>query len=103
MRIIGIAKARLLGDLLSKSLPYLLIELLLPGGTMFALLLLLWQRRRANASANRQAAPAAFLMTDALRAIWAELRRFLQPYGELYLRHDAERDGLEALAVVPAR
>ena len=63
MRIIGIAKARLLGDVLSKSLPYLLIELLLPGGTMFALLLLLWQRRRATGS-NRQAAQGGFLMTD---------------------------------------
>jgi len=102
MRIIGIAKARLLGDVLSKSLPYLLIELLLPGGTMFALLLLLWQRRRATAS-NRQAAQAGFLMTDALRAISDDLRRFSQPYGELYLRRDAERDGLEALAMIPAR
>jgi hypothetical protein len=34
----------MLGRLLQKSGPYLLLELLLPGGTLFALLLFLYRR-----------------------------------------------------------
>jgi hypothetical protein len=36
----------MLGRLLQKAGPYLLLELLLPGGTMFALLLFLYRRGR---------------------------------------------------------
>ena len=88
MRITGIGKARLLRNVISTSLPYLLIELLLPGGTIFALLLLLWQRRRAKRSLNPQAAYPGSLMTDTFRAILDELRRLWQ-YGE-HLRPDAD-------------
>ena len=37
---------RSFGVLLSRCAPYVLLELLLPGGTLCALLLFLYQRRR---------------------------------------------------------
>ena len=37
---------KLFGALLQKAGPYLLLEILLPGGTLFALLLLLYRRRQ---------------------------------------------------------
>jgi len=47
--------------------PYVLLELLLPGGTMFALLLFLFQRRRAGAGSPptpiRLASPPAVVST----------------------------------------
>ena len=45
--------------------PYFLVELLLPGGTLFALLLFLHQRLKANAGtfATRLASPPALVST----------------------------------------
>ena len=45
--------------------PYVLVELLLPGGTLFALLLFLHQRLKANAGtfATRLASPPALVST----------------------------------------
>jgi hypothetical protein len=57
--------------------PYLLLELLMPGGTLLALLLLLYQRRAALAGDWYTAA-----------SVWRG-------------RHP-ERDGLEALAGTPS-
>jgi hypothetical protein len=37
---------RVFGNLLQKAGPYLLLEILLPGGTLFALLLFLYRRGR---------------------------------------------------------
>jgi hypothetical protein len=45
--------------------PYVLLELLLPGGTLFALLLFLYQRAKARPgrSATRLASPPALVAT----------------------------------------
>src|SRR5437879_280178 len=43
---------RVFGNLVQKAGPYLLLEILLPGGTLFALLLLLYQRRQQSGAAN---------------------------------------------------
>ena len=47
--------------------PYLMIEILLPGGSLFALMLLLYQRRKAG---NARAAPQP---VQALLQLWASL------------------------------
>ena len=39
-----------------KAGPYLVLEMLLPGGTLFALLLFLWQRRRPGFGTDAQRA-----------------------------------------------
>ena len=39
---------RIFGTLLQKAGPYLLLEILLPGGTLFALLLFLYKRRQQS-------------------------------------------------------
>ena len=39
-----------------KAGPYLVLEMLLPGGTLFALLLFLWQRRRPDIGSGAQRA-----------------------------------------------
>jgi len=39
-----------------KAGPYLLLEMLLPGGTLFALLLFLWQRKRPDIRSGAQRA-----------------------------------------------
>jgi hypothetical protein len=41
----------ILRRVLEKAGPYLLLEILLPGGTVLALLLFLYRRRRLNVSA----------------------------------------------------
>ena len=43
---------RVFGNLVQKAGPYLLLEILLPGGTLFALLLFLYQRRQQTGAAN---------------------------------------------------
>ena len=43
---------RALGYLVQKAGPYLLLEILLPGGTFCALLLFLYQRRLQSVAAN---------------------------------------------------
>lgn len=45
--------------------PYLLLEILLPGGSLCALLLFLWQRRNPQARARARRAVAALLQTFA--------------------------------------
>ena len=42
-----------------KAGPYLLLEMLLPGGTLFALLLFLYRRRKPGLGANAEQAIAA--------------------------------------------
>jgi hypothetical protein len=45
--------------------PYLLLEILLPGGSLCALLLFLWQRRNPQARARARRAVEALLQTFA--------------------------------------
>ena len=46
-----------------KAGPYLLVEMLLPGGTMLALLLLLYRRRNPDAGRGAQRAVVAVMRT----------------------------------------
>lgn len=48
-----------------KAGPYLMLEMLLPGGTLLALLLLVWQRRRPPIG---RGAPRAVLVM--IRTLW---------------------------------
>jgi hypothetical protein len=87
--------------LLRSSGPYLLLELLMPGGTLLALLLFYYERRNGFSSTDplpRRAARvigsayqdlALAVDTDGIATTWRGL--------------DGARDGLEALAMVPAR
>ncbi len=43
---------KFVGSLLQKAGPYLLLEILMPGGTLFALLLFLYRRRTGPGAAN---------------------------------------------------
>ena len=52
MGTISVRSFRALGYLLQKAGLYLLLEVLLPGGTVFALLLFLYQRRLQSVAAN---------------------------------------------------
>lgn len=80
--------------------PYLLIEILLPGGTLFALLLFVYrQRRRPGADGRASPLAAAFArLTTAARSGLTDL-----PLGGLAALVDdhPERDGLEPLAMAP--
>jgi hypothetical protein len=48
-----------------KAGPYLLLEILLPGGTLFALLLFLYQRRQQAGAANDTRLSVLFARTIA--------------------------------------
>jgi len=50
---IAVRSFRALGYLVQKAGPYLLLEILLPGGTLLALLLFLYQRRKFNVATLR--------------------------------------------------
>ncbi len=87
-----------LAILLQKVGPYLLLEILLPGGTIFALLLLLARRAQASGSA----APAGFVGRVAA-TVHAIVDAALRPIGvaSVWRGRDRARDGLEALAIAP--
>ena len=92
-------------ELVQRMGPYLLIELILPGGTLIALLLFL-SRRGDSAALGAMAAPARIAL--ARLAAWRRaVVRFLLPDAILALLDDdtttTERDGLEPLAMGPSR
>ena len=47
-----VRSVKIFGALLQKAGPYLLLEILLPGGTLFALLLFLYKRRQQDGTPN---------------------------------------------------
>jgi hypothetical protein len=90
--------ANALRSAVGKTAPYLLVELLLPGGTLIALLLFLHQRRRKGAAnAAHTGVIERWLETTEDRVSLA------LPTWRLASRAAAndERDGLEPLAMVP--
>jgi hypothetical protein len=92
---------KVFGNLLEKAGPYLLLELLLPGGTLFALLLWLYRQRQQLGSAN--VARASVVAAQAIGKVREEIGSFAQPPGvaSLWRGRHRERDGLEALALAP--
>jgi hypothetical protein len=89
-----------LAILLQKAGPYLLLEILLPGGTLFALLLFLIRRRQQAESAGM---PATDFVARALQRIHAFVDAVLSPIGiaSAWRGRGRTHDGLEALAIAP--
>ena len=87
-----------LAILLQKAGPYLLLEILLPGGTIFALLLFLARRAQANGGM----APSGFAGRFAAK-VRAIVDVMQSPIGvaSVWRGRDRARDGLEALAIAP--
>ncbi len=95
---------RVLAVLLQRTGPYLLLELLLPGGTLFALLLYLYQRRQPTGGAPTfpQVAIVAARVFDKLRLFNPALAPSTLRLAAARAR-GCERDGLEPLAMAPLR
>jgi hypothetical protein len=96
-QIVGTAAVRSLrffGILVEKAGPYLLLELLLPGGTLVALLLFAYRNRRFTRIASARTAIERWSARLLCRIIAA---RFPDIASAWRGRH-RERDGLEALA-----
>jgi hypothetical protein len=54
-----------------KAGPYLMLEMLLPGGSLFALLLFLWQRRKPNSRRGVPTVAEVMMRARTLaRGIW---------------------------------
>ena len=84
-----------------KAGPYLLLELLMPGGTILALILFLCQRGQpVDPVAALRAGLIARLLSACLDGI-----RFAIPGGiaSAWRGRERERDGLEALAMAPVQ
>jgi len=85
-------KLRCFTSLVQKAGPYLLLELLLPGGTLFALLLFAAQRK--------QALPAVLIgVIERAESAIGDLG--LHDIASAWRGRHRERDGLEALAMSP--
>ena len=87
-----------LRSILGKMGPYVLIELVLPGGTLIALLVFLYRRKRDAAGG----APFALIDVGLFVRVGDEMGRLSQAYGLTVKRSARDRHGLEALAAVPA-
>ncbi len=94
---------RFLASLIQKAGPYLLLEILLPGGTLFALLLFVYQRRQALGGAHGQRGFVVIAQAIArARAKFVSLARPFRIAASVWRGRHRERDGLEALAIGPA-
>jgi len=91
--------ARFLGKVLRTSGPYLILELLLPGGTLFALLLFYYQRR--TRSGDRL--DPAQAMTRFTQMVYRAIVVALYPVVTSAWRGADDDDGMQALAMVPAK
>jgi hypothetical protein len=89
-------RLRFIATLVQRAGPYLLLELLLPGGTLFALLLFLYRRRQRERSP--QLATRGEGTPELASAVWA----LLSLPGVAAPAHRGQiRDGLEPLAMAP--
>jgi nitroreductase len=91
---------KIFGTLLQKAGPYLLLEILLPGGTLFALLLFLYKRRQQSGAEMPR---AILVVVRAIDKVRMEIVYVARLYGiaSLWRGRARERDGLEALALAP--
>ena len=94
--------ARMIGRLLGKSAPYVLVEVLLPGGTLYALLLYFYRRSQLK-SGGSEGPGFSLSITRMVRMIREEVVFLAQPYGDLDWPRNGASDGLEVLAIVPTR
>jgi len=89
---------KLFGVFVQKAGPYLLLELLLPGGTLFALLLYVYRRNRPFDTP----ASLRWMLTRWIHCIRCQV--FVTPLSDIasaWRGRHRERDGLEALAIAP--
>ena len=102
MEAMYLRSVRILGNLVQKAGPYLLLEILLPGGTLFALLLFVYRRRDELVMPHARRVGAA-LVRAATGA--RELLALVElPFGiaaSVWRGRHRERDGLEALGFAP--
>jgi hypothetical protein len=94
---------RTFGHLLQKAGPYVLIEILLPGGTLVALLLYLY--RRGQWKFGIELVLRVGSVAKRARAQVRDIVLLAQPHRIAALLRggrDKERDGLEPLAMGPA-
>jgi len=84
---------------LQKAGPYFLLELLMPGGTLLALLLYVYQNRASLQSAP---APVRFI-GEAVVTVVDNIESAVLPddIASVWRGRARERDGLEALAFAP--
>lgn len=93
------AYVRFLGRILRSSGPYLFLELLLPGGTLFALLLFYYRRRQGAGTLP----PWSRRLERSLGNFYRDLERTLDPAVSSAWHGNPGNDGLEALAMVPVK
>ena len=96
MEAIYLRSLRIVVSLVQKAGPYLLLEILLPGGTLFALLLFVYRRRDDLIVPHARRASAAIARATAGLLAYIEL-----PLGiaaSAWRGRHRERDGLEAFA-----
>ena len=90
---------KIFGAMLQKAGPYVLLEILLPGGTLFALLLYLYRRRRDGTEMPR----VIFIVARVVDKVRREILYVGRLYGiaSLWRGRARQRDGLEALGIAP--
>ena len=100
MEIAVLRSFKIFGTLLQRAGPYLLLEILLPGGTLFALLLFLYKRRQHGGADMPR---AIFVVARVIGKVHAEIVYGARLYGiaSVWRGRAIERDGLEALAIAP--
>jgi hypothetical protein len=87
-------------QLLQKVGPYFLLELLMPGGTLLALLLFLYQRNQGSAGRNG-ALGTAIVIAWTIGKARAVLDMLPFDGASRPIDRFSERDGLEPLAMAP--
>ena len=95
-----VRSVKIFGALLQKAGPYLLLEILLPGGTLFALLLFLYKRRQQDGTPLPRAIFIMARVIDKVRAEIVYIAR-LHDISSIWRGRARERDGLEALGIAP--
>ena len=100
MEAMYLRSLRIVSSLVQKAGPYLLLEILLPGGTLFALLLFVYRRRDdLIVPYARRASAAIVRAATGLREQLAFIELPLGIAASAWRGRHRERDGLEAFAI----
>lgn len=95
-------KFGVVGSLLSKSAPYVLMEIVLPGGTLCALLLYFYRRGRLS-PAGKKGTWSGLSITRMIRTIREQVACREQSGANLAWPRNSIGDGMEVPAILPAR
>ena len=88
---------RFLGRMLRTSGPYLILEILLPGGTLFALLLFFYRRRERAGVATKWERR----LVQSMHNMYREIEIAIDPAVSSAWHGVDANDGMEALAMAP--